>query len=134
MREAVLRLIWRDVAPNYLGDPNELENSEDCRGAGGHGNQHVRLRSAQIDCIETICPALAATCCFEPWQASCSPLQESRDTVLVPSSFFCIEKVEVRSAIGEVCKISRRGPGVVIGCGLDQRYGHVPFIPRTRGM
>jgi hypothetical protein len=45
-------LLWRDVAPNYLGDPNDLENSEDCRGAGGHGNQHVRLRSAQIDCIE----------------------------------------------------------------------------------
>jgi hypothetical protein len=32
-----------------LGDPNDLENSEDCRSAGGHGNQHVRLRSAQIE-------------------------------------------------------------------------------------
>jgi hypothetical protein len=42
-----------------LGDPNDLENSKDCRGAGGHGNQHVRLRRAQIDGIETICPALA---------------------------------------------------------------------------
>jgi hypothetical protein len=31
-----------------LGDLNDLENSEDCRSAGGHGNQHVRLRSAQI--------------------------------------------------------------------------------------
>jgi hypothetical protein len=40
-----------------LGDPNDLENSEDCRGAGGHGNQHVRLRSSKIDCIEAICPA-----------------------------------------------------------------------------
>jgi hypothetical protein len=37
-----------------------LEDSEDCRGAGGHGNQHVRLRRAQIVCPETICPALAA--------------------------------------------------------------------------
>jgi hypothetical protein len=37
-----------------------LEDSKDCRSVGGHGNQHVRLRSAQIDCIETICPALAA--------------------------------------------------------------------------
>src|SRR3954471_2531420 len=37
-----------NVAPNDLGDPNELENSEDCRSAGGHGNQHVRLRDAQI--------------------------------------------------------------------------------------
>jgi hypothetical protein len=26
-----------------------LENSEDCRSAGGHGNQHVRLRGASID-------------------------------------------------------------------------------------
>ena len=51
-------------------DPNDLEDSEDCRGAGGHGNQHVRLRSAQIDCIETICPALAALRCFEPRQTS----------------------------------------------------------------
>jgi hypothetical protein len=47
-----------------------LEDSEDCRSVGGHGNQHVRLRSAQIDCIETICPALAALCRCEPWQAS----------------------------------------------------------------
>jgi hypothetical protein len=62
----------RDVAPNYSGDPNDLENSEDSRSAGGHGNQHVRLRCAQIDGIEAICPAPAANCCFEPWQASCS--------------------------------------------------------------
>jgi hypothetical protein len=26
-----------------------LENSEDCGSAGGHGNQHVRLRGASID-------------------------------------------------------------------------------------
>jgi hypothetical protein len=52
-----------------------LEDSEDCRGAGGHGNQHVRLRSAQIDCIETICPALAAPRCFEPRQR---PIQDFR--------------------------------------------------------
>jgi hypothetical protein len=41
-----------------MGGLNDLENSEDRRSAGGHGNQHVRLRSAQID--EAICPALAA--------------------------------------------------------------------------
>src|SRR2546423_7147394 len=35
---------------------NDLENSEDCRSTGGHGNQHVRLRCAQIDGIGTICP------------------------------------------------------------------------------
>jgi hypothetical protein len=40
-----------------MGGSNDLENSEDCRSAGGHGNQHVRLRCAQINRIETICPA-----------------------------------------------------------------------------
>ena len=29
--------------------PNDLEDSENHRSAGGHGNQHVRLRSAQIE-------------------------------------------------------------------------------------
>ena len=42
-------------------DPNGLEDSEDCRSAGRHGNQHVRLRRAQVVRPETICPALAAT-------------------------------------------------------------------------
>jgi hypothetical protein len=37
-----------------------LEDSEDRRSVGGHGNQHVRLRIAQVDRIETFCPALAA--------------------------------------------------------------------------
>ena len=55
--EVVLRWFGADVAPNYLGEQNDLEYSEDCRSAGGHGNQHVRLRSAQIDGIKTICPA-----------------------------------------------------------------------------
>ena len=49
-----------NIAPNCLGGWNDLENSEDCRSAGGHGNQHVRLRGAQIDRIKTICPAPAA--------------------------------------------------------------------------
>ena len=38
------------VVPALLGrNPDELENSEDCGSAGGHGNQHVRLRGASID-------------------------------------------------------------------------------------
>jgi len=68
-----------------LGDPNELENSEDCRSAGGHGNQHVRLRSAQIDGIKAICPARAAMRCFEPWQASVSRLQKTGEAAKLPS-------------------------------------------------
>ena len=36
-----------NVVPALLGrNPDELENSEDCGSAGGHGNQHVRLRGA----------------------------------------------------------------------------------------
>ena len=39
-----------NVVPTLLGrNPDELENSEDCGSAGGHGNQHVRLRGASID-------------------------------------------------------------------------------------
>ena len=39
-----------NVVPELLGrNPDELENSEDCGSAGGHGNQHVRLRGASID-------------------------------------------------------------------------------------
>ena len=34
-----------------------MESSENCRSAGGHGNQHVGLRSAQINRIWMICPA-----------------------------------------------------------------------------
>ena len=42
--------IGTNVVPALLGrNPDELENSEDCGSAGGHGNQHVRLRGASID-------------------------------------------------------------------------------------
>jgi len=38
------------LVPALLGrNPDELENSEDRGSAGGHGNQHVRLRGASID-------------------------------------------------------------------------------------
>ena len=61
-----------------LGETYGLESSEDCRSAGRHGNQHVRLRGAQIDRIEAICPAPEATSCFEPRQASIEPDSTSR--------------------------------------------------------
>jgi len=47
-----------------------LEDSENRRSVGGHGNQHVRLRIAQVDRNETFCPALVALRRFEPRQAS----------------------------------------------------------------
>jgi hypothetical protein len=56
----------RQTLGKCLGEPNDLENSEDRRSAGRHGNQHVRLRDAQVS--EAFCPALAINRC-EPWQA-----------------------------------------------------------------
>jgi hypothetical protein len=55
--EVVLPSRPREHRASSMGDLNGLESSEDCRGAGGHGNQHVRLRSAQINRTGTICPA-----------------------------------------------------------------------------
>ena len=46
----LLLVLARKFVPTLLGrNPDELENSEDCGSAGGHGNQHVRLRGASID-------------------------------------------------------------------------------------
>jgi hypothetical protein len=59
-----------NLVPALLGrNPDELENSEDCRSAGGHGNQHVRLRGASID-VSTVCPAPATACCRGPGKLS----------------------------------------------------------------
>jgi hypothetical protein len=59
-----------NLVPALLGrNPDELENSEDCRSAGGHGNQHVRLRGASID-ASTVCPAPATACCRGPGKLS----------------------------------------------------------------
>src|SRR5215213_7767238 len=58
------------LVPALLGrNPDELENSEDRRSAGGHGNQHVRLRGASID-ASTVCPAPATACCRGPGKLS----------------------------------------------------------------
>ena len=100
--------------PNCLGGLNDLEDSEDCRSAGRHGNQHVCLRSAQIVCPETICPALAAAlllraaadvpfstsrhhCCFK------TSLREI-DEVL---SFLCIDRpVESVDAVRRFAEVA----------------------------
>jgi hypothetical protein len=41
-------LFW----PNDSGEMHDLEDTEDCRSAGGHGNQHVRLRGAQVRLVK----------------------------------------------------------------------------------
>ena len=42
------------------GGSNGLEGSKDCRSVGGHGNQHVRLRSAQVSLSGVTCPVQEA--------------------------------------------------------------------------
>ena len=47
------------------GGSNGLEGSKDCRSVGGHGNQHVRLRSAQVSLSGVTCPVQEAIFAFE---------------------------------------------------------------------
>src|SRR6476646_9548824 len=46
------------------GGSNGLEGSKDCRSVGGHGNQHVRLRSAQVSLDGDDLPGSTSTFCF----------------------------------------------------------------------
>ena len=55
------------------GGSNDLEGSEDCRSVGGHGNQHVRLRSAQVSLSGVTCPVQEAIFAFELRQAPEGP-------------------------------------------------------------
>ena len=56
------------------GGSNGLEGSKDCRSVGGHGNQHVRLRSAQVSLSGTTCPVQEPIFAFEPRQAPEGPI------------------------------------------------------------
>jgi hypothetical protein len=83
---------------------NDLENAEGCRSAGGHGNQHVRLRSAQVDSIKAICPAPAATCCFEPGRRAIDAQRRftfRNDAEIVgfaSKNWICLEEAEFRTS------------------------------------
>ena len=48
---------------------NVLEGSKDSRSFGGHGNQHVRLRSAQVSLSGVTCLVQEAIFAFELRQA-----------------------------------------------------------------
>ena len=56
------------------GGSNGLEGSKDCRSVGGHGNQHVRLRSPQVSLSGTTCPVQEPIFAFEPRQAPEGPI------------------------------------------------------------
>ena len=51
---------WREHRAKLLGRMEWPEDSEDRGSAGGHGNQHVCLRGAQVDRTKTVCPARSA--------------------------------------------------------------------------
>ena len=62
------------------GGSNGLEGSKDCRSVGGHGNQHVRLRSAQVSLSGVTCPVQEAIFAFELRQAPEGPICERKDS------------------------------------------------------
>src|ERR1700751_704516 len=47
------------------GGSNGLEGSKDCRSVGGHGNQYVRLRSAEVSLSGVTRPVQEAIFAFE---------------------------------------------------------------------
>src|SRR5262249_51452686 len=81
----------RELRANHLGDPNDLEDSEDRRSAGGHGNQHVRLRGAQIGAPKR--SARLAAICREPRQTFRFRLATTGKTEAFSSQQFSSESV-----------------------------------------
>ena len=64
-RRGGLILWWlAAIAPQRSEDlweiRNGLEDTEDCRSASRHGNQHVRLRGAQVSLFNALCPVPGA--------------------------------------------------------------------------
>jgi hypothetical protein len=75
---------------------NDLENSEGCRSAGGHGNQHVRLRSAQVDSIKAICPAPTA---YQPFRAGQACASHHAMTLRPQDLLACFEEAPSCAAV-----------------------------------
>jgi hypothetical protein len=96
------------LAPSHLGGSNELEDSEDRRSSGRHGNQHVRLRIAQVS-VKRL-PGSRRDICASRGRRIHRAVGETS------SNFLCIENVEVGTAIGKV--------GEVGACGLSFRRSH----------
>ena len=71
-------VIWSNRFEN--GGSNGLEGSKDYRSVGGHGNQHVRLRSAQVS-LSVGRPARfeEPIFAFEPRQAPEGPNMQAED-------------------------------------------------------
>jgi len=94
-----------------LGETNGLESSEDCRSTGGHGNQHVRLRSAQIDRIAAICPASQAIRLLRAVagvrRPGCQPTSSEARVLSTPAFRHPLyRKLELRAPVRKVGKIA----------------------------
>src|SRR5215813_13900816 len=83
---------------NGLGETHDLEDPEDCRSAGGHGNQHVRLRGAQITKRSARLD-----------RRSVAASRGRRDAKANRSSVLRVEEIQIGAAIGEIGEIARRG-------------------------
>lgn len=108
------------VVPTLLGrNPDELENSEDCGSAGGHGNQHVRLRGASIDASKR--SARLRQHLVAAGRASCTIPQESSPA---PSE----SRAQILPKRTEPRRWSSEGDPVPIL--LSPTYPHVPMARR----
>ena len=59
---------------------NVLEGSKDCRSVGGHGNQHVRLRSAEVSLSGVTGPVQEAIFAFEMRRAPEGPICKRKES------------------------------------------------------
>jgi hypothetical protein len=91
-------VIWFGRFQN--GGSNGLEGSKDCRNVGGHGNQHVRLRSAQVSLSGVTCPVQEPIFAFEPRQAPEGPNMQAEDFSDFPKKF---STVSFHAGRGESC-------------------------------
>jgi hypothetical protein len=137
------------LVPALLGrNPDELENSEDRRSAGGHGNQHVRLRGASID-ASTVCPAPSTACCRGPGKLSdpktASTAAEQGADSCRRGYFPTVTGIACRRSLqGDRIQTSPRpiriqafpwlaaGPGVMLGYVIGRLRRTYRFNPMTR--
>ena len=131
------------VVPTLLGrNPDELENSEDRGSAGGHGNQHVRLRGASIDASKR--SARLRQRLVAAGRASCSILQEvlqrsseSRARILPKRTESCRRPPEGDPVLILLPPIHTfpwlaDGPGIMLGYVSGRLRRTYPFNPVTR--
>ena len=135
-----------NVVPALLGrNPDELENSEDCGSAGGHGNQHVRLRGASIDAskrsarLRQQSVAAGRASCTIPRKFSTACFK-GRARILPKWTGIPVDgrRKAIRSRFLSVLSAFRvfpwlaDGPRIMLGCVLGRLRRTYRFNPMTR--